>query len=54
MLDIFGGPIATALVDEKIAGFAIVAITDSFKTSTTITFPHLSPRQHMMLVDQRQ
>ena len=53
MLDIFGGLIDTFLVEETIAAFAIVAISDSFKASTAITSPQIIPSHHKMLVDQR-
>jgi hypothetical protein len=53
MLDIFGDTVTTCLVDEKITSFAIVAIADSFKVTTTITFPQVIPRHHLMVMDQR-
>jgi hypothetical protein len=52
MLDIFGG-LATFLVDENITDFAVITITNRFKTATAITSSQIIPRHHTMLVDQR-
>ncbi|CAA7051683.1 unnamed protein product, partial [Microthlaspi erraticum] len=46
--------LAALLVDEEIADFAIVAVTDRFQASTAITFPHITPWHHKVLVEQGQ